>query len=202
MARSFIKHDKGLVIVYFGDGKGKTTAACGMAMRALGRGMNVAVLQFIKGEPGQGTGVTWTTGERIFADTLVNHKSQITNHKIGRLFVKALGEGFVKILGDKRPFAEHQRAAKKALRYASEVMHTGKYQLVVLDEVLRAVGEKLFTARDLMQVVKGKPEKLHLVLTGHRITKEILNAADLVTEMKKVKHPYDKRILAKIGVDF
>jgi len=201
-----LQNNEGLTVVYFGDGKGKTTAAFGMAMRALGRGLNVAVLQFIKGEPGVGKGVTWTTGERIFSDSFTKLKTQNSKLKakepIGELFVKALGEGFVKIQGDKRPFSEHQQAARKALQYADEAIHSGKYQLVVLDEVLRAVGEKLFTKRDLMMVVKSKPKSVHLVLTGHRVPKEIVGMADLVTEMKKVKHPYDKGILAKIGVDF
>jgi len=198
----FKRHDRGLVIVYFGDGKGKTTAALGMAMRALGRGFNVAVLQFIKGEPGVGKGVTWTTGERIFADAFAKSKVKSQKSKVGGLFVQALGEGFVKILGDKRPFSEHRQAAREALRHAMGVIKSGDYQLVILDEVLRAIGERLLTTTEVLRVIESKPDKLHLVLTGHRLPKEIKQAADLVTEMKKVKHPYDKGILAKIGIDF
>ena len=206
MVSKFNKHNRGLVIVYFGDGKGKTTAAFGMAMRALGRGLNVAVLQFIKGEPGVGKGVTWTTGERIFSDSFAKSKVQSPKSKVkepvGNLFVKALGEGFVKILGDKRPFSEHRRAAQEALRYTERVIKSGNYQLVVLDEILRAIGERLLTTAEVLRVIKSKPEKLHLVLTGHRLPKEIERVVDLVTEMRKVKHPYDKGILAKIGIDF
>ena len=202
MRNNINKSQNGLVIAYYGDGKGKTTAAFGMAMRALGRGLNVAVLQFIKGEPGVGKGVTWTTGERIFADVLASKKTKEKRVKIGDLFVKALGEGFVKIQGDKRPFSEHQEAASRALQYADHVVQSGNYQLVVLDEVLRAIGERLFTTADVMRVIKGKPPKLHLVLTGHRIPHTIARASDLITEMKKIKHPYDKGILAKFGIDF
>ncbi len=202
MVSKFHRHDRGLVIAYFGDGKGKTTAAFGMAMRALGRGLNVVVLQFIKGEPGVGKGITWTTGERIFADALGQRKKEEGRRKIGGLFVKALGEGFVKILGDKRPFSEHQEAARKALQYADHVIQSGNYQLVILDEILRAIGERLLTTAAVLKVIERKPPKLHLVLTGHRIPHAIARASDLVTEMKKIKHPYDKGILAKIGIDF
>ncbi len=197
---------QGLIIVYYGDGKGKTTAALGLAMRALGRGMNVAVLQFIKGEPGVGKGVTWTSGERIFANVFAKLKVQSSKFKrearLGNFFIKVLGEGFVKIRGDRRPFEEHREAAVRGLRHAEEALRKGKFQVVILDEALRAVEEKLFSAKDLMKVLRSRKKSVHVVLTGHRVPKEIHKIADLATEMKKVKHPYDKGVLAKIGLDF
>ncbi|MFA4873602.1 MAG: cob(I)yrinic acid a,c-diamide adenosyltransferase [Patescibacteria group bacterium] len=204
MAHSAKKYEKGFIIVYYGDGKGKTTAALGLAMRALGRGMNVAVLQFIKSDPGVGKGITWTSGERIFAQVFVRYKIQDTRYKnrIGKLYVKTTGEGFVGIQGDERPFEEHKAAAVKGLRSAEEALRKGKFHVVILDEALRAVEEKLFSAKDLMKALRNKKKGVHVVLTGHHVAKEILEIADLVTEMKKVKHPYDKGILAKIGIDF
>ncbi|OGL87707.1 hypothetical protein A3I42_01775 [Candidatus Uhrbacteria bacterium RIFCSPLOWO2_02_FULL_49_11] len=197
---------QGLVMVYYGDGKGKTTAALGLAMRALGRGLNVAVLQFIKGEPGVGKGITWATGERIFAAAFAKFKVQSSKFKreakLGNFIIKVLGEGFVKIQGDRRPFEEHREAAVKGLRYAEELLREGEFQVVILDEALRAVEEKLFTAKDLMKVLRSRKKSVHVALTGHHVSKEILKTADLVTEMRKVKHPYDRGIFAKIGLDF
>ncbi len=197
---------QGLVMVYYGDGKGKTTAALGLAMRALGRGMNVAVLQFIKSDPGVGKGITWTSGERIYANVFAKFKVQSSKFKrearLGNLFIKVLGEGFVKIRGDKRPFEEHKAAAVKGLRSAEEALRKGKFHVVILDEALRAVEEKLFSDKDLMKVLRGRKKSVHVVLTGHHASKEIFKIADLITEMKKIKHPYDSGILAKIGLDF
>ncbi|MEW6610146.1 MAG: cob(I)yrinic acid a,c-diamide adenosyltransferase [Patescibacteria group bacterium] len=206
MADSFRKHGNGIVIVYFGDGKGKTTAALGLAMRALGRGMDVAVLQFIKSEPGTGKGITWSSGERIFAETYSKSKIQNPKSKMkvscGQLFIKTLGEGFVRIRGDKRPFEEHRRAARKGLHEAEKMLRAGRFQVVILDEVLRAIEEKLLTVNSVVSVLKNKKRDVHVVLTGHHVPKEILAVADLVTEMRKVKHPFDVGILAKIGIDY
>jgi cob(I)alamin adenosyltransferase len=198
---------RGLVIVYFGLGKGKTTAALGAGLRAVGRGMNVKVLQFIKGEPAKSRkkgAVVWASGERLFADkiskSMSNVKRQISN--IGRLEIEAVGTGFVGIMGDKLAFREHKAAAQKALRYADKVVKDKDWQVVVLDEILRAIGERLITITDVLKIIKAKSPKQHLILTGHRAPKSILAIADLATEMKKVKHPYDRGILAKIGIDF
>jgi len=190
--------NKGLVIVYYGDGKGKTTAALGVVLRAAGRGMNVKVLQFIKGDPGLNKkpgAVVWTTGERNFSD-----KYKPTG--LGKIDIEAAGTGFVGIQGDSLPFVEHKRKAQAALKKAREAVKSKEWQVVVLDEILRAVDEKLISIADVLDLIKIKPKAKHLILTGHTLKKDILAKADLVSEIKKIKHPFDKGILAQKGIDY
>ncbi len=189
-------HENGLIIAYYGDGKGKTTASLGIAMRAVGRGMNVKILQFIKGDPiinkKQGA-VQWTTGEREFA------KQDFVR---GTLEIEPVGLGFVSIECDQLPFKDHLQAAKNGMRRAREVIADTNWDVVVLDEILRAIEEKLVTEDKVTELIRGKPKKTHLVLTGHTISQHMIDQADMVTEMKKIKHPYDKGILAKFGIDY
>ncbi len=182
---------KGLVIIYYGDGKGKTTAAMGLAVRALGRGMKVHVIQFIKG--------TWTTGEM---EPL---------QRLGAGF-EQMGKGFYKMMDDKLPPEEHMKAARNGLNRAFELLEESKVQksikskaevdVLILDEILRAVQEGLLSQDDIYQLIHSKPPELHLVMTGHTVWQELLERADMASEMKKVKHPFDQGILAQIGVDF
>jgi cob(I)alamin adenosyltransferase len=175
--------DQGLIVVYTGNGKGKTTAAMGLALRAAGYGKKVLVIQFVK---------TWFTGEKGGFEFLPNVE-----------FVQA-GKGFYKILGDALPETEHVDAARAALGLASEKIASGRYDVVVLDEVIGTVTGGLLPLESLLEVIDLKPPKLDLVLTGHR-GKELpglLERADLVTEMVKVKHPYDQGILAKKTIDY
>ncbi|OGE82756.1 MAG: hypothetical protein A3B10_01880 [Candidatus Doudnabacteria bacterium RIFCSPLOWO2_01_FULL_44_21] len=172
---------KGLIIVYIGDGKGKTTAAAGLACRAAGTGLKVLYLQFVKGD--------WPSGER---ESLA---------KLG-VEVKLMGRGFVGILGDRKPMKEHIRAATQAMEESIRALKSKKYDLVVLDEALSAVESKLLTEADILEIMKAKPESIHLCLTGHKRFKKIIAAADLVTEMKMIKHPYYEGILAQRGIDF
>lgn len=171
-----------MVIIYIGDGKGKTTAAVGLAVRASGSGFRVLFLQFIKGE--------WASGETKVLESLPNVE------------VKIMGRGFVGILGDKKAHSEHKAVAQKALQFAEQALKSKKYDLVILDEAISAVETKLFEARDLLRLIKDKPEDMHLCLTGHKRIKELIDAADLVTEMKMIKHPYYKGILAQQGIDY
>jgi cob(I)alamin adenosyltransferase len=172
---------KGLTIVYIGDGKGKTSAAAGLATRAAGTGFKVLYLQFVKGD--------WPSGER---ESLA---------KLG-VEVKLMGRGFVGILGDRKPIHEHMKAALNAKAEAIKYLQSKEYDLVVLDEALSAVESKLLTEEDILEIMNAKPEEVHLCMTGHKRFKKIIEKADLVTEMKMIKHPYYSGILAQRGIDF
>ena len=178
---------RGLVIVYTGDGKGKTTAALGAVFRALGHGWKVLVLQFFKGD--------WPV---VFGE--IESAKQHPG-----LEIHQLGKGFVKIMGDKKPFEEHLRAAKTALQTAKQKIQSGEYDLVVLDEVIYAIDYldvRLVDLADIQDLIRSKPPHVHLILTGRGAKKEIIDAADLVTEMKEVKHPFHQGIQAQQGIDF
>ena len=178
---------KGLVIVYTGDGKGKTSAALGNVFRALGHGWRVLVIQFFKGD--------WPI---VFGEL-----ESAKLHK--NLEILQLGKGFVKIMGDKKPFEEHEAAAKEAIRFAKEKIYSGKYDLVVLDEVNYAVDYldiRLVELADLLEIIRKKPAHTHLILTGRNAKKEIIDLADLVTEMKEIKHPFQQGITAQKGIDY
>jgi cob(I)alamin adenosyltransferase len=172
---------KGITIVYIGDGKGKTSAAAGLAVRAAGTGWKVLYLQFVKGD--------WPSGER---ESLA---------KLG-VEVRLLGRGFVGILGDRKPIEEHIKAAKNAMSESIEALQSKKYDLVVLDEALSAVESDLLTENDILEIMNAKPAEVHLCMTGHKRFKKIIEKADLVTEMKMIKHPYYQGILAQRGIDY
>lgn len=179
---------KGLTIVYTGNGKGKTSAALGAAMRALGHGWKVLIIQFFKGD--------WP---------VVYGELELAKELYPRFEVLQLGRGFVKIMGDKKPFEEHVEAAQAALNLTRERMLSGTYDLIILDEVIYALGYldfKLIELKDVLQLIKEKPPQMHLILTGRNAPAEILEAADLVTEMGEVKHPMKKGIPAQQGIDF
>jgi cob(I)alamin adenosyltransferase len=173
---------KGLIIVYTGNGKGKTTAALGMVVRAIGYNWRVLMVQFIKGD--------WIYGE------LEGYKKLAPNFEL-----KRMGKGFVRIMGDKRPIEDHIEAAKTALRYASDQM--GKdYDILILDEVNVAIREGLLTVQDVLDVLNKRPPYLTVILTGRNAADQLIEMADLVTEMTEIKHPYQKGILAQPGVDY
>lgn len=174
---------KGLVIVYTGDGKGKTTAAMGLALRASGYDRQVLVIQFVK---------RWFTGEKAAMGKLPTVE-----------FIQA-GKGFYKIRGDSRPDAEHREAANQALNLAKQKLASNAYDVVILDEVIGSATGGLIAEADILELIKTKPPATDLVLTGHQghLLPRVLEAADLVTEMKKLKHPYDKGILAKESIDY
>jgi len=169
---------RGLVIVHTGNGKGKTTAALGMAFRALGQGLSVLMVQFIKG--------SWKSGELESAKKFKNFK------------LIPMGRGFVSTNG--RISEEDYQAAKEALDYAK--LHLGDYDMVILDEVNYAIGFGLISEGDVLKLIEKKPERVHLILTGRNATTEIINKADLVTEMCEIKHPFHKGIKAQKGVEF
>ncbi len=177
------KGSHGLVIVYTGDGKGKTTAAIGMAFRALGRGWKALMIQFGKG--------SWHYGELDTAKRLAPDFEIIP-----------MGIGFYKILDDSHTEEEHRAAAARALQFSREQMLSGKYDLLILDEVNGAVAGGLLPLAQVLQLVAEKPEDMTLVLTGRDAAPELIERADLVTEMREIKHPYQKGILAQKGIDY
>jgi cob(I)alamin adenosyltransferase len=174
---------KGLVIVYTGDGKGKTTAALGMAFRSAGHRYRVAVVQFIKG--------TMRAGEEVAAEML----SPYIDWTIS-------GRGFTAGPWNKASQEEHLAAGREAFRIATEKVTSGEFRMVILDEVLGAVKAGLVTTEQLLDLIAAKPPAVHLVLTGRGAPQEIVDAADLVTEMRPIKHPYEQGIVAQKGVEF
>ena len=174
---------KGLIIINTGNGKGKTTAALGTAFRALGHGFNVYMLQFIKG--------SWKYGELEAAK------------KFDNFILEPMGKGFVN-LGAKEPDPEDIELAEATLRKAKEIIQSGKYRLVILDEVLYALSYNLIKVENILDILKNKPENVHVILTGRGADKfpTLLEIADLVTEMKEIKHPYQKGITAQRGIEF
>ena len=172
----------GLILVNTGNGKGKTTAALGMGLRAWGQGMKVLVLQFIKGG--------WKYGELKAAE------------KMGPDFeIRQMGEGFIKGPED-QSLEEHRHAAAEALAAAKTEISSGKYDLIILDEILYAINYGLVALSDALDLMALKPDNLHLVLTGRNAPPEIIEQADLVTEMKEIKHHYTKGIPAQKGIEF
>lgn len=173
---------RGLTLVFTGNGKGKTTAALGMALRAWGQGMKVLILQFIKGG--------WKYGELKAAE------------KLGPRFVmQQMGEGFIKGSNDEG-LELHRTAAQKALKEAQQVILEGAADMVVLDEINYAVHYGLVDKRDVLDIIRSKPPHLHLVLTGRNVSDEVAEMADLVTEMREVKHPFVAGIPAQKGIEF
>ncbi len=179
--------DRGLVHAYIGDGKGKTTAAVGTAIRAAGYGWRVCVIQFMKSQQ-------WPSGERS------------SLRKLG-IEVFVMGEGFYKILNDRQPEEAHRNAALKALGAVRDKIFSGEYQLVVADELGSAVEEKILERQPVEKLLKDrardrKTRLVHLIWTGHQKIPWMLKYADLVTEMKMIKHPYYKGIIATKGIDY
>ena len=175
--------EKGLVIVYTGGGKGKTSAALGLVLRAVGYNHKVCMVQFVKG--------SWHYGELDSAKRLAPEFEMIT-----------AGKGFVGILDDKSPREDHVKAANDTLDISKEKIMSGKFDVVILDEINYALQLKLLNLDDVIDLIKSKPPELDLVLTGSHAAEEVIELADLVTEMKEIKHPFKSGIKAKKGIDF
>jgi cob(I)alamin adenosyltransferase len=163
--------DIGLVIVYTGKGKGKTTAALGIVLRSVGHGYKVGMIQFIKGE--------WYYGELSSSKRLEPEFEMI-----------AAGKGFVGIIDDDHPIEVHQKAAQEAAALARDRLSSGIYDIMILDEINYAMKLNLISVQDVLDIIEKKPKKTSLVLTGNYAPDEVIAIADLVTEMREVKHPY------------
>ena len=173
---------RGLIIVNTGPGKGKTTAAMGTALRAVGNGMKVLMLQFLKG--------SWHYGEldavKAFGDNFV---------------MKQMGRGFVKV-GGAETDPEDIRMVEEAWKEASEAILSGKWDLVILDEINYAISYGMLDPAKVVEVLRRKPEQVHVILTGRNAHPTIIDLADTVTEMKQVKHAYEKGVMAQRGIEY
>lgn len=178
-----MEKETGLVIVYTGKGKGKTTAALGVALRAIGHNHKVCMIQFIKG--------SWHYGEMSSSKRL-EPEFELT----------AIGKGFVGILDDKTPKEIHQKIAQEAIQISRERILSEKYDIVILDEINYAVNLGLIEMQQVLDLMKVRPQKVSVILTGNHVRQEIIDAADLVTEMREIKHPFQRGIRAKKGIDF
>lgn len=170
---------KGLLVVYTGDGKGKTTAALGVVFRALGRGMKPAVVQFIKGK--------WKTGERTYAETLP-----------GLVFL-TMGRGFT---WESEDISRDKRAAQEAWAEARRLMTSGEHEVVVLDELTYVLNYGFVPVDEVLEALAARPSHVHVIITGRSAPEPLLAAAELVTEMRNVRHPFEKGIPAQVGLDF
>ncbi|MBE0583861.1 MAG: cob(I)yrinic acid a,c-diamide adenosyltransferase [Desulfofustis sp.] len=177
------KQRRGLVVVLTGYGKGKTTSAMGMVLRAVGHGLRVCVIQFMKGDLYSGE---WD-GVKLLGDQV-------------ELFVT--GKGFCGIQGNPYPHAEHRRNAQDAMVLALEKMRSDRFDLLVLDEINNAVHLGLVDVKQLMALLAERPERLHLVLTGRDAHEEVVALADTVSRVDEIKHAYRRDIEPQPGIDY
>jgi cob(I)alamin adenosyltransferase len=189
MAFEDYKTKDSVVVIYTGDGKGKTSAGLGLLVRALGNRWNVAFIQFIK---------CWGVGEHVFIrDILPLYKDQLHFHKGGKGFYNAgdLSAEFV------TP-AQHKAAARETYDEALVCAQSGRYDLVICDEINNAVHDGLLTKPQMKKLITSRSPKTSLCFTGRNFPKEFLALADIATDMHKVKHHFDKKFLANKGIDF
>jgi len=172
--------ERGLLIVHTGKGKGKSTAAFGLVLRCLGHGMPVGIVQFVKG--------VWTTGERMALERFGDLVS-----------CRAMGEGFT---WDTQDRARDIAAARKAWETAKAMIANPSYRLVVLDELNIVLRYDYLPLDEVLAALNAKRDDLHIVVTGRNARPELLEAADLVTEMTLVKHPFRSGVKAQIGIEF
>jgi cob(I)alamin adenosyltransferase len=176
-----------MILLFTGNGKGKTTASLGQMVRVAGRGKAALMIQFIKGP--------WISGEDEFAKT---HFKNLP----GIFEIRKMGLGFVGILGDKLPIEDHKAAARKALDMFIEEKNSGKWHLIALDEVNVAISLGLITVQEVQSAIEGCPEDKILIMSGRGAPQELIDAADLVTEMREIKHPFNKGEQGKFTVEF
>jgi cob(I)alamin adenosyltransferase len=174
------KKRRGLVIVYTGDGKGKTTAALGLAFRALGSGLKIFMVQFIKGK--------WKTGEKKFADRL-----------FPEIEIRPMGDGFT---WDTKNPAQDIATTLKIWETGKEAILSGKYDMVILDEINVVMKLGYLDPAPVVELLKARDPRLHVVLTGRGAPAAIVETADLVSEVVPIKHPYKLGIKAQRGIEF
>ncbi len=167
----------GRVQVYTGDGKGKTSAALGLVLRAVGAGLRVFIVQFVK------------SGKSSEFGALAHFPDQVTIRQYGRGFIEA------------EPTAEDITAAREGLAEARAALRSGEYQIVILDEANVAVHLKLFSVEELLGLIDSRLQDVEVVITGRNAHPELIQRADLVTEMRKVKHYYDQGLPARRGIE-
>jgi cob(I)alamin adenosyltransferase len=172
--------EKGLLMVHTGKGKGKSTAAFGLVIRAMGNGMRVGVVQFVKGK--------WQTGER-----------DILEHFPERVTIRTMGEGFTWDTQDRQ---RDIAAAKAAWQVSCEMMADESYDLILLDELNIVLRYNYLPLAEIVQALEARRDGLHIVVTGRNAKDELIEAADLVTEMLEVKHHFKAGVKAQTGIEF
>jgi cob(I)alamin adenosyltransferase len=177
------KEHKGLIVVITGDGKGKSTSALGMALRACGHGMRVCIIQFMKGDLYSGE---WDGIKRM--DCAIE--------------LHATGKGFCGIQGNPYPWAEHRANAQDAIDLVREKMASGRYDLLILDEINNALKLKLVDLEQLLDIIRAKPPLMHLILTGRAAHPQVIELADTVSEVREIKHAYQQGIEPQPGIDY
>ncbi|MDN5364659.1 MAG: cob(I)alamin adenosyltransferase [Eubacteriales bacterium] len=191
---------QGLTQIYTGNSKGKTTAALGLALRAIGHGFKVYIIQFMKGTSYYGELYSLA---RLYPDITVRHYGRAcpiqTLIKNGEKQCTECGQCFVE-KGKIKP--EDREMASMALAHSREILFSDQYDIVILDEILNALYFELVTLEDVKHLIKGKPPLVELVLTGRYAPVELIEMADQVTEMKEIKHPFQKGILARRGIEY
>ncbi len=171
--------NKGLLIVYTGDGKGKTTAALGAALRAAGSGMRIRIIQFLKG--------SWKYGE---LEAL---------KKIPEIDITPMGTGFT---WEKESLEEDRELARKAWEACTAAVRSGIYRMVIFDEINYVLHYRLLDVNDVVEFLRNRPANVHIILTGRNAPERIIEIADLVTEMKEIKHPFRTGVKAQPGIEF
>jgi cob(I)alamin adenosyltransferase len=177
------KKPHGLVVVITGNGKGKTSSAMGMVLRASGHGLKSCIIQFMKGDLYSGE---WD-GVKLLGDLAELH---------------ATGMGFCGIQGNPYTHDEHRASAQAAIELARAKMASGDYEIVVLDEINNALKLKLVDLEQVLALINGKPDLMHLVLTGRDVLPEVVALADTVSEVCEIKHAYRKDIEPQPGIDY
>jgi len=177
------KERKGLVVVITGNGKGKTTSALGMALRACGHGMKVCIIQFMKGDLYAGE---WDGIKRL--------RCSIELHSTGK--------GFCGIQGNPYPWTEHRANAQDAIDLVREKMASGGFDLMVLDEINNALKLRLVDLEQVLEIIRSKPPLMHLVLTGRDAHPDVIELADTVSEVIEIKHAFRKDIEPQPGIDY
>jgi cob(I)alamin adenosyltransferase len=172
--------EKGLLIVHTGKGKGKTTAAMGLAIRAIGSGKRICIIQFVKG--------AWETGERKVLEAFPE-----------QCVMKAMGDGFTWDTQDRQ---RDVKAATAAWAYAKSAINDPSYDMVILDELNIVLRYDYLPMDDILTTLEGRREMLHVVVTGRNAREDLIEIADLVTEMTQIKHPFRDGVKAQIGIEF
>jgi cob(I)alamin adenosyltransferase len=177
------KERKGLIVVITGYGKGKSTSALGMALRACGHGMRVCIIQFMKGDLYAGE---W--------DGIKQMNCAIELH--------ATGKGFCGIQGNPYPWAEHRANAQDAIDLIHEKITSGNYDVLILDEINNALKLKLVDLEQVLEILRTRPPLMHMILTGRDAHPQVIELADTVSEISEIKHAYRKGIEPQPGIDF
>jgi cob(I)alamin adenosyltransferase len=177
------KEKKGLVVVITGYGKGKTTSALGIAVRACGHDMRVCIIQFMKGDLYAGE---WDGIKKLHC----------------QVEIIPTGKGFCGIQGNPYPYQEHRKNAQEAIRLAQQKMESGELDILILDEINNALHLRLLDLEQVLEIIRSKPSGMHLVLTGRDAHPQVVELADTVSEIKEIRHAYRKGIEPQQGIDY